>query len=87
LDGEGSGNFLPLPLRWSIADPVGRRLNPGSRPKGHGNRVRRWVTAGRCTWKFPRHLHPAALAIPHLTQYGRETAAIRSRIAMATLRG
>jgi hypothetical protein len=43
--------------------------------------------AGRRTWKFPRHLHPAALAIPHLTQYGRETAAIRSRIAIATLRG
>jgi hypothetical protein len=42
---------------------------------------------GRRTWKFSRHLHPAALAIPHLTQYGRETAAIRSRIAIATLRG
>jgi hypothetical protein len=43
--------------------------------------------AGRRTRRFSRHLHPAALAIPHLTQYGRETAAIRSRIAMATLRG
>jgi hypothetical protein len=43
--------------------------------------------AGRRTRRFSRHLHPAALAIPHLTQYGRETAAIRSRIAIATLRG
>jgi hypothetical protein len=45
------------------------------------------VKARRSTRNFSRHLHPAALSIPHLTQYGRKTAATRSRIAIATLRG
>jgi hypothetical protein len=43
--------------------------------------------AGLRTRRFSRHLHPAALANPHLPQYGRKSAATRSRVAFATLRG
>jgi hypothetical protein len=87
LDGEGGGNFLPLPLRGDIADRVGHRLNIGYRPKGYGFGVRRWLTAGRDTRKLSRCLRPSALAIPDLTQHGRKSAATRSRVASASLRG